>query len=140
MMPAVRLMAVASLAIILLTGVEVSRADVSPATYPLGGTTWTLASTPTIDFQVADLMVTYKNNLNTTLEGFVWIDIRNTNGQTLQIDAALEIITAGQNLTAGLRIWGTYIPFPANYTYTVFATSVSGVAISNSTSVSYYVQ
>lgn len=136
-MAAVRLIAVASIAVMLLTVVEVSRADVSPATYPLGLSTWTLVSTPKLDPSSGELMVTYKNNLNTTLEGIVYTDVHNSVGQTLAIEASTLNMTAGQTLTTYNPVW--FEVASGNYTTSVFATSFSGVAISNSTSVSYYI-
>jgi hypothetical protein len=136
-MIAARLIAVASIAIILLTAVEVSRAEVSPATYPLGSMTWTLVSTPKIDPQSGGLVITYKNNLNTTLEGIVHTVVHNSIGQTLAIEATTLNMMAGQTLTTYNAVW--YNVGSGNYTTSVFATSFSGVAISNSTSVSYYI-
>ena len=136
-MAAVRLFAVASIAIILLTAVEISRAEVSPATYPLGVSTWTLVSTPKLDPHGGGLMVTYKNNLNTTLEGIVYTDVHNSFGQTLAIEATTLNTTAGQTMTAHNPVW--FNVASGNYVTSVFATSFSGVAISNSTSVGYYI-
>lgn len=136
-MTAVRLIAVASIAIILLTVVEVSRAEVSPATYPLGAMTWTLMSTPKIDLQSGDLTATYKNNLNTTLEGIVYTDVRNSIGQTIAFQASTLNMTAGQTLSAYNAVW--FNVASGNYTISVFATSFSGVAISNSTSGVYHI-
>ena len=136
-MIAVRLRAVASIAIILLTVVGVARAEVSPTTYPLGALTWTLVSTPELAPQGGELVVTYKNNLNTALEGIVYTVVHNSIGQTLAYEASTLNMRAGQTGTTYNPVWFN-VPEGENYTTSVFATSFSGVAISNSTSVSYY--
>jgi hypothetical protein len=137
-MAAVRLMAIASIVIILLTVVGVSRAQVSPTTYPLGTMTWTLVSAPKIaPMGSAGLEESYKNNLNATVEGFVYADVHNSIGQTLLITVSTLNIPAGSIGATFSAVW--FGVGQGNYTASVFATSVSGVALSNSTSVSYYI-
>jgi hypothetical protein len=80
------------------------------------------------------LMAPYKNNFNTTLVGIVFSVVHNSMGQTLTYETTTLNMTAGQTLTAYLPVY-VFIPH-GNYTISVFATSVGGVAISNSTWVS----
>lgn len=135
-MTAVRLVAVASIAVILLTAVDTSRAYVSPATYPLGTMTWTLVSAPRLQPMGSCLEFSYENNLNTTSEGFVYAVVRNSIGQTLLISAVfLANFTVGSVDTICAEVWEGV--GPGNYTASIFATSMSEVSISNSTSVSY---
>jgi hypothetical protein len=135
-MIAIRLIAISSLAIVLLAGVEASTAEPSPTTYPLGDLTWTLESVPGQAPLFGVLMVTYKNNLNTTLEGMVYAVVHNSAGQSLAYDTTTLNMTAGQIGTAyvvvkfGVPRFGTYV-------ISVFATSFSGVAIANSSWVTY---
>lgn len=80
-------------------------------------------------------MVTYKNNLNTTLEGVVYAVAHNSVGQSLAYVTTTLNMTAGQIGTAYLVVHAG-VP-RGTYVISVFATSFSGVAISNSTWVTY---
>ncbi len=135
-MIAVRLTVLVSVAIILLASFETSRAYSPPPTYPLGSLTWTLTSTPKLGADLAGtLSVTYRNNLNTTLAGIVYAVVHNSGGQTVAWETTSLNLTAGQTGTAYLDVW-LVVP-KGNYNSSVFATSLSGVAISNSTWVSW---
>lgn len=134
-MIAIRLIAILSLAIVLLGGVEASTAEPSPSTYPLGNQTWTPEAVPGPAPLFGVLMVTYKNNLNTTLEGVVYAVAHNSAGHSLAYVTTTLNMTAGQIGTAYVVV---HVAVPrGTYVISVFATSFSGVAISNSSWVTY---
>jgi hypothetical protein len=93
-------------------------------------TDWTLTKTPSL---ADDLMsVTYKNNLNITVMAAVgWIILYNSVGQTVYFSAGgLPNLAPGETGTGYIPLHG--LP-SGTYYATVFATSTSMVAISNST-------
>ncbi len=75
------------------------------------------------------LYVNYRNNLNTTVTGIVFMVLHNLKGQTLGFGAATLILAAGANGTAYPMMYN--LP-PGTYDASVFAVTPSGIAISAS--------
>ena len=76
------------------------------------------------------IAITYTSTLNSPSMGIVFAVIHNYMGQTTEISTATLSLGAGANGTAYPLVFG--LP-PAEYSATLFVTSVSGVAISSST-------
>jgi len=72
--------------------------------------------------------------MNVTITGVVWLVVRNGLGQTNYYTTATSIPAGGKTAAVFCVVSG----IPAGTYYgTIFATSVSGVAISNSTSFTF---
>jgi hypothetical protein len=76
------------------------------------------------------VQTTFLDTLDFSVQAIVWSDVRNTQGQTVEYSTATIVPQGGQNATAYNVLFG--LP-PGTYHATIFATSVSSVAISNST-------
>jgi hypothetical protein len=80
--------------------------------------------------------VTYKNNLNLTSIGFVYLVINNAIGQTVAYSVATLNLTAGASGITYLAIVGLG---PGDYSATFFVTAPSGIAISTATTAAFII-
>ena len=80
--------------------------------------------------------MTYLNTANVSLSIIVWVDLTNAGSQTIGILATQATIAAGQSLTVDNPIFGLT---PGTYTALIFVTTVSGVVVSASVTISFSV-
>jgi hypothetical protein len=127
--------AISALAIALLlvsSGAEVAMGDAQ-----VGGTAnWTIVGAPTFTrIGISPtLETTFQNNLDVAVLGIVIMVVHNNLGQTVFYSTATLNLTRGFSGTAYNVEFGLS---PGIYKATIFAFSTSGVAISNSTTVSF---
>ena len=110
----------------------------NPAT-SIGGTdSWTLAKPPVYCTVGSERCyeVTYKNNLNMTSMGFVYLVINNAIGQTVSYSTVILNLTAGANGTGYPVVAGLG---PGEYNATFFVTAPSGIAISSTTTATFII-
>lgn len=122
-----------SAAVILLSCV----AQTSEAATFVGGTNvWTLVGTPsvqTLGFAQA-AATTIQSHLDVSVLGIVIMVLRNNLGQTVYYSTATMNMTHGMYATAYTVAAGVA---PGIYNATIFAISTSGIAISESASISF---
>jgi len=96
----------------------------------------TLVKGPTLLFggDSPVIQTSYMNNLNFTFTGYVWVVVHNVAGQTVFYSTSTIAPAGGGNETGDNVIFG--LP-PGTYYATMFVTSESFIAISNSTSFSF---
>jgi hypothetical protein len=103
----------------------------------IGGTdSWTFVGTPVVErlgiFRAAE--TTLSNHLPHSVLGVVIMVLRNSQGQTVYYSTATLNITRGLYWTAYTVEYGLA---PGVYNATIFAISTTGVAISNSSTVTF---
>ena len=128
-----RLAAALMLATVLLS----SGAQTASALTSVGGTAnWTFASAPRVASigVFSAVVTTFHNNLDVQVIGIVIMVIHNRIGQTVSYSTATLNLTRGFSGTAYTVESG--LPFGV-YNATIFAFSTDGVAISNSTTISF---
>ena len=85
--------------------------------------------------------MTYTNNVNSSVTGNVYLVARNGIGQTVYIVRCLLKLTANATGSCADLVYGLpYLPIPITYSAQIFAVALSGVAISNSTSVMFTIE
>jgi hypothetical protein len=104
------------------------------ATSACGQLCWTLTSTPsyTLYAREYDFAASYHNGFNSSVQGTVYLVMRNQLGQTVGIDSTTGTIPSGGNGTLHPSIISMLFP-PGNYSTYIFAANSAGVAISNET-------
>jgi hypothetical protein len=94
-----------------------------------------IQGTPTVSQSGGNTIITvsYTNNSNAPLTGYVYGVVHNALGQTIAYTTATISPAAGSSTTGQLVLFGLPI---GTYTVTIFVVSTSGTAISTTTSVS----
>ena len=95
---------------------------------------WTITAPPsyTVYAREYDSAVTYHNGFNSSVEGTVYLVMRNQLGQAVAIDPTTATITSGGSGNLHPSIISQLFP-PGNYSTYFFAINAAGVAISNET-------
>ena len=104
------------------------------ATPPCAELCWTITAPPsyTLYAREYDSAVTYHNGFDSSVQGTVYLVMRNQLGQAVAIDPTTATITSGGTGTLHPSIIGRLFP-PGNYSTHFFAINAAGVAISNET-------
>jgi hypothetical protein len=94
---------------------------------------WSLIGQPTYTLFANSYAaaVTYRNNFNSSVQGSVYLVMRNQIGQTVGLDLTSTTVPPGGNATLHPSIGGL-LP-PGNYSTYIFAINSPGVAISGAT-------
>ena len=121
-----------------LTGISVMEFEILPNGSLFEGWVpdFTVVKGPSFAFGGTNPFVqtTYRNNLDVQVYGIAWLVIRNGVGQTVAYSTATIVPTAGGNATAFDVVFG--LP-PGTYYATAFVTSVSRIALSDSSSLKF---
>ncbi len=81
---------------------------------------------------VKGVNVTYTNNFHVSMLAFVYVDLTNSAGQTVFVQATGTLFSAGGSASAFIGFVGIS---PGTYTASLFVTTSSGVPISTVTTV-----
>jgi hypothetical protein len=129
------ILAITCLVAIVLAGLNlahlISAASQPPST--IGTSTWNLASQPSYTPIGRNLAITFTNNAHSSLQGVVYVIVRNNLGQTISYQTGVLTLGGGLSGTTYLPIWSGIPVNTSNIEISIFATNLSGVAISNST-------
>jgi hypothetical protein len=122
---------VPSLAVLLTLVLAPMASATSPAPFLTTGLTHSMAAQGTLaGFQ--GVTINYTDTRSTGVFAFVYMDLTNSAGQTVLVQATTGNFTAGQSLVLFLPISGVGT---GTYSASVFATNIDGVPISTVTTV-----